>query len=588
MAKTAKTTKTLEAKTLGLSKHTLPHSIMEVVGTLQRAGFVAYIVGGGVRDGLLGLAPKDFDAVTNARPHEIKSVFGGRCRIIGKRFLLAHVYSGRELIEVATFRAPPMGDTTTDEGMITRDNAWGTIEQDFARRDFSINALYYNPIKDEVLDFCGAIDDIQTRKLRLLGNAKKRIKEDPVRLLRALRFCAKLDFEFDKDLTNQFHSDNWALLDHVSTHRLYDETQKMFSGGYLTALLPLLYQYGAMPSLVVQPTPAPTALMMHIAKTSDERVRAEQSANPAYFYAVLLWEAYLTQVNKFKKKLPFFDAQVKAAAKVIGEQRQKTAIPHFAEEFITDIWLLQPRLVTPNPKDIDKLTKHPRFRAAYDFLIAREKADDFYLSEPTSGMGKWWTQYQLFDTAGQAKLIDLLSPKKRRRATTPQNKDLTAELTQIQQLSLAHTAQHAPPAPLFVSPHQDNPNKPVAKKRKTPAPVFEKHHYDDKYFLTLLNNDEPYIPAQRYRKREPSSTLSIKEREQGLTENAVAKDTPNKSKKAVKPTPIKNKPTSEKTRSKPKNSEPKPTIKDNTKSESDPKPKKRKKSNAKPRASSDD
>ena len=141
---------THSAKSLRLQKGSLPHSIVEVIGTLQKAGFDAYIVGGGVRDSLLGLAPKDFDAVTDARPHEIKAIFGGRCRIIGRRFQLAHVYSGREMIEVATFRAPPKDDThTTEDGMITRDNVWGDIEQDFARRDFSINALYYQPIKGD-------------------------------------------------------------------------------------------------------------------------------------------------------------------------------------------------------------------------------------------------------------------------------------------------------------------------------------------------------------------------------------------------------------------------------------------------------
>lgn len=575
MAKTAKTTantkKTLGAKALGLSKYTLPHSIMEVISTLQRAGFSAYIVGGGVRDGLLGLEPKDFDAVTNARPHEIKSIFGGRCRIIGKRFLLAHVYSGRELIEVATFRAPPISDNTTDEGMIIKDNAWGTIEQDFVRRDFSINALYYNPIKDEVLDFCGAIDDIKNRTLRLLGNAKQRIKEDPVRLLRALRFCAKLGFDFDKSLAKQFHTDNWALLEQVSCHRLYDETQKMFTSGYLTALLPLLYQYGAMPSLLANPTVAPTALMMFVAQSSDERVRADQGANPAYFYAVLLWESYLAQMHKLKKKLPFYDAQIKAAARVIGEQRQKTAIPHFAEEFITDIWLLQPRLVNPSLTDIDKLTKHPRFRAAYDFLLAREKADDCPLSESTQGMGKWWTQYQLFDSAGQAKLIELLSPKKRRQNKTLQNKDLTAELSQIQQLSLSHTAQATTPAPLFVSPHQDDNNKPVPKVRQMPVPVFEKQHYDDDYFLTLLNNDEPYIPAQRYRKRLPSSTLSLKERALGVQEvSLTTKHSTNNTPKTTKQQRMNQKTIKESKIKQTKSTE--PTIK------------KRKKSNAKPRA----
>lgn len=228
------------AKQLELNKSELPNSITEVIATLSRAGFDAYIVGGGVRDTLLGLAPKDFDAVTDAKPYEIKDVFGKRCRIIGRRFQLAHVYSGRELIEVATFRGPPNNKASTNQdGMILRDNVWGDIKQDFARRDFSINALYYQPLKGVVHDFCGALEDIDNKIIRLLGHAPIRIEEDPVRLLRALRFKAKLGFEFDKELSEQFHDSNWALLEQISPHRLYDETQKMFTGGYLVPLLPL-------------------------------------------------------------------------------------------------------------------------------------------------------------------------------------------------------------------------------------------------------------------------------------------------------------------------------------------------------------
>lgn len=500
------------AKQLGLSKRSLPHSIVEVVGTLQKAGFSAYIVGGGVRDGLLGLVPKDFDAVTDARPHEIKAVFGGRCRIIGKRFLLAHVYSGRELIEVATFRAAPSDEShTTDEGMITRDNVWGAIEQDFERRDFSINALYYDPIKEEILDFCGAIADIKARKLRLLGQANKRIEEDPVRLLRALRFKAKLDFEFDKALASQFNAKNWALLEQVSAHRLYDETQKMFCGGYLSALLPKLYEYGAMPSLVNYPLDTPTPLMMCVAKTTDERVATDQSANPAYFYAVLLWEDYLFQLAKLKKKLPFYEAEQKAATRVIERQRQKTAIPKFAEEFIVGIWQLQPRLVSPTAKDVSLLVKHPRFRAAYDFLVARESVEQSALSEPTNNMGHWWTQYQLFDGKGKAKLVDLLSPKRRSKKQKA-SKDMTDELSQIQQLTLERHSTDSAPKPLFELSSTKAPK--IDTKIDLPVPIFEPKVYTQADFLTLLNNDEPYIPATRYRKRMPSSAFSIKQMQQ--------------------------------------------------------------------------
>ncbi|MGX8221059.1 polynucleotide adenylyltransferase PcnB [Psychrobacter celer] len=386
------------AKQLELNKSELPNSITEVIATLTRAGFDAYIVGGGVRDTLLGLRPKDFDAVTDAKPHEIKDVFGKRCRIIGRRFQLAHVYSGRELIEVATFRGPPTNNANTNQdGMILRDNVWGDIKQDFARRDFSINALYYQPLKGVVHDFCGALDDIDKRIIRLLGHAPTRIEEDPVRLLRALRFKAKLGFEFDEALAEQFHEDNWALLEQISPHRLYDETQKMFTGGYLVPLLPLLFESGAMDSLVIYPPAEPSALVKQVAINTDKRIAAGKSINPAFFYAALLWENYLHQLEKAKKRnMPFADAQLHAAGKVIDRQRIKTAIPKFAEQFIRDIWILQPKLSAPRNKQIVQLSEHPRFRAGFDFLLLREQCGDAEhpLSESTNGMGEWWQTYQ--------------------------------------------------------------------------------------------------------------------------------------------------------------------------------------------------
>lgn len=558
-------------KSLGLNRHALPHSIVEVVGSLTRAGFDAYIVGGGVRDSLLGLIPKDFDAVTSARPHEIKSVFGGRCRIIGRRFQLAHVYSGKEMIEVATFRAPPKDDThTTEDGMITRDNVWGTIEQDFARRDFSINALYYQPNRGEVLDFCGAIDDIKSKKLRLLGDAKTRIEEDPVRLLRALRFKAKLDFEFDADLAAQFNEENWALLEQVSTHRLYDETQKMFSGGYLAPLLPLLYEYRAMAHLVPYVSDAPSRLVQEIAINTDKRVAQDLGVNPAFFYAGLLWENYLYQLAKFKKKgLPFYEAQARAAAKTIDTQRLKTAIPRFAEEFITDIWLMQTRLANPRLRDIETLSRHAKFRVAFDFLVMREAFDDHVLSEPTGGMGAWWHAYQLADASQKALLVERLGrgEKGRRR-----QRGGAMDLGQVDLDGLALGAGEK-------SPITDK-KSPTKKPSPMPVPTFEKVAYSEADFLRLLNSDEPFIPSQRYRKREPSSTLSIREREQLASGES---DSAKKPKKQTKPKKAK---ASKGDKAKPEKLKDKAKKGDKT----DPKPKKstkkKKKSNAKPKADS--
>ena len=408
------------AKQLELNKSELPNSITEVIATLTRAGFDAYIVGGGVRDTLLGLRPKDFDAVTDAKPHEIKDVFGKRCRIIGRRFQLAHVYSGRELIEVATFRGPPLNNANTNQdGMILRDNVWGDIKQDFARRDFSINALYYQPLKGVVHDFCGALEDIDNKVIRLLGHAPTRIEEDPVRLLRALRFKAKLGFDFDSELAAQFHDDNWALLEQISPHRLYDETQKMFTGGYLVPLLPLLFESGAIDSLVIYPPAEPSALVKQVAINTDKRIAAGKSINPAFFYAALLWENYLHQLEKAKKRnMPFADAQLHAAGKVIDRQRIKTAIPKFAEQFIRDIWILQPKLAAPRSKQIVQLSEHPRFRAGFDFLLLREQCGDAEhpLSESTNGMGEWWQTYQTLTEQQQDQAIDDFDENIRRGA----------------------------------------------------------------------------------------------------------------------------------------------------------------------------
>ncbi|WP_201568184.1 polynucleotide adenylyltransferase PcnB [Psychrobacter sp. JCM 18900] len=408
------------AKQLELNKSELPNSITEVIATLTRAGFDAYIVGGGVRDTLLGLRPKDFDAVTDAKPHEIKDVFGKRCRIIGRRFQLAHVYSGRELIEVATFRGPPTNDANTNQdGMILRDNVWGDIQQDFSRRDFSINALYYQPLKGIVHDFCGALDDIDNRIIRLLGNAPVRIEEDPVRLLRALRFKAKLGFEFDEALSAQFNDGNWALLEQISPHRLYDETQKMFTGGYLVPLLPLLFESGAIDSLIIYPPSEPSALVNQVAINTDKRIAAGKSINPAFFYAALLWENYLHQLAKAKKRnMPFAEAQMHAAGKVIDRQRIKTAIPKFAEQFIRDIWILQPKLAAPRSKQIVQLSEHPRFRAGFDFLLLREQCGDAEhpLSESTNDMGDWWQTYQTLSEQEQQQAIDEFDENIRRGA----------------------------------------------------------------------------------------------------------------------------------------------------------------------------
>ncbi|PWB14378.1 polynucleotide adenylyltransferase PcnB [Acinetobacter sp. AM] len=393
---------TLRASKCGLSTAQLPASILDVIDALTKAGYEAYIVGGGVRDLMLGLNPKDYDAVTNATPSQIKEVFGRRCRIIGRRFELAHVYSGRELIEVATFRAPPKKAVTSAAGMILRDNNWGSIEQDFSRRDFSINALYYQPRKAIVLDFCNAVEDVQSRTLRLLGDPQLRFEEDPVRMLRALRFSAKLKFSIDPKILEIFTPERTQLLRDVSPHRLYDESQKLFTMGHLYQVLPMLIDFGIWHQLFAEIRPEITPFIERAAKNTDQRIQIGKTINPAFFYAVLLWKPFLERCDFYLKKgIVAAEARAQAGLDVLKRQATRTVIPRFAETFIREVWEMQTRLLNPKPQQIEALSNHARFRAGFDFLLLREKAGD----NTTQSMGSWWDAYQLMSTDEKERAI---------------------------------------------------------------------------------------------------------------------------------------------------------------------------------------
>lgn len=382
---------TLRASKCGLSTAQLPSSILDVIESLTKAGYEAYIVGGGVRDLMLGLKPKDFDAVTNATPSQVKEVFGRRCRIIGRRFELAHVYSGRELIEVATFRAPPKKAITSASGMILRDNNWGSIEQDFARRDFSINAMYYQPYKGIVLDFCHAVDDIKHKTLRLLGDPLLRFEEDPVRMLRTLRFAAKLNFQIAPEILEIFQPELTRLLGDVSPHRLYDESQKLFTMGHLERVLGMLIDFGVWKQLFADIPAHLTPFIRRAAKNTDQRIQIGKTINPAFFYAVMLWEPFLQRCEFYQGRgAAPAEARAQAGLDVLKRQATRTIIPRFAETFIREVWEIQSRLLQPKPQQIEALSGHARFRAGFDFLLLREKSGD----ETTQGMAAWWDAYQ--------------------------------------------------------------------------------------------------------------------------------------------------------------------------------------------------
>ena len=409
---------TLHASKCGLSTAQLPSSILDVIDSLTKAGYEAYIVGGGVRDLMLGLNPKDFDAVTNATPNQVKEVFGRRCRIIGRRFELAHVYSGRELIEVATFRAPPKKAVTSAAGMILRDNNWGTIEEDFVRRDFSINAMYYQPRKGEVLDFCDAITDIKEKTLRLLGDPALRFEEDPVRMLRTLRFSAKLNFRIDPTILKVFTPEMTELLRDVSPHRLYDESQKLFTMGHLHRVMPMLIEFGIWQQLFAEIPPVITTFMERAAKNTDQRIQIGKTINPAFFYAVLLWKPFLERCEEhLARGMVPAEARAQAGLDVLKRQATRTIIPRFAETFIREVWEMQTRLLNPKPQQIAALSNHARFRAGFDFLLLREKSGD----ETAQGMGSWWDAYQTMSADEKERAISQYNRQRakiRRKATT--------------------------------------------------------------------------------------------------------------------------------------------------------------------------
>jgi poly(A) polymerase len=416
---------TLRASKCGLSTAQLPSYILDVIDALNKAGYEAYIVGGGVRDLMLGLNPKDFDAVTNATPAQIKEVFGRRCRIIGRRFELAHVYSGRELVEVATFRAPPKKAVTSAQGMILRDNNWGTIEQDFARRDFSINAMYYQPRKGIVLDFCNAVDDIKNKTLRLLGEPALRFEEDPVRMLRTLRFAAKLNFSIAPEILDVFTPSMTQLLRDVSPHRLYDESQKLFTMGHLNRVLPMLIEFGIWPQLFADIPQKVTPFIERAAINTDQRISIGKTINPAFFYAVLLWKPFLERCDYYLNKgVVAAEARAQAGLDVLKRQATRTIIPRFAETFIREVWEMQTRLLNPKPQQIAALSSHARFRAGFDFLLLREKAGD----GTTQGMGLWWDHYQQMTTDERERAISQYNRQraKNRRKAAQEEPELKA------------------------------------------------------------------------------------------------------------------------------------------------------------------
>ena len=414
-----------------LRRNQLSENALKVVHRLAEAGHDAYLVGGCVRDGLLGLDPKDFDVATSATPDEVRALFRN-ARIIGRRFRIVHVCFGREIIEVTTFRGQHSGDEgdhrsqQSEDGMLLRDNVWGSVDQDALRRDFTVNALYYNPIDGTIHDWAGGIEDMQARCLRLIGNPEVRYREDPVRMLRAVRFAAKLNFDLDDETEEPIHLLAPMLLQ-VPPARLFEEVLKLFLSGKALATYLLLREQGLFAMLfpatfdALSVLPWAEKMIRQALKNTDARLAAGKPVTPAFLYASLLWPAVVMESMAMQAEgLSEIPAFQQAAHVTITRQLQHTSIPKRFSLPMRDIWDMQQRLPRRRGKRADQLLEHPRFRASYDFLLLRETAGEL---EP--GLGDWWTQYQTLDEHSRREMIAALpqsaskapssKPRRRRR-----------------------------------------------------------------------------------------------------------------------------------------------------------------------------
>jgi len=393
----------------GISREQIDDRALKVLYRLHNAGFQAYLVGGGVRDLLLGLEPKDFDIATDAKPEEVRRLFKN-CRLIGRRFRLAHIHFGREIIEVATFR----GDHSDlskegmldDSGRILRDNVYGSLEEDVWRRDFKVNALYYNIADFSVVDYTGAMADVNDRKLRMIGDAETRYREDPVRMLRAVRFAAKLDFNIDTETAEPIHELS-SLLAEIPAARLFDEAIKLFHSGSAVKCFELLKQYKLLDILFPQTRKAISqdveyeVFIIKVLQNTDRRIMDGKSVNPAFVFAALLWYPILEQAKWFLNEgMPVNLAMQKAIDKVLPEQLRITSIPKRLSMIMKDIWFLQDRLRNHSGKRAFSVFSHQRFRAAYDFLCLRSAA-----GENVEKDCQFWTHLQTLDEDEQNKLL---------------------------------------------------------------------------------------------------------------------------------------------------------------------------------------
>jgi poly(A) polymerase len=403
-----------------ISRKDISEHALKVLYRLHKNGFKAYLVGGAVRDLLLNIQPKDFDIATDAKPEEVRALFRN-CRLIGRRFRLAHVYFGPEIIEVATFRAKHSAEeidaSHSSEGMILRDNVYGTLEDDAWRRDFTVNALYYN-IKDySVVDYTGGLADLERRELCLIGDPEKRFREDPVRILRVIRFSSKLDLTIASDLLEpiQMFKD---LIAGVSSARLFEEVLKILHSGAAEKAYELLKTYGIFEKLFpftensLRNHQYPMdAFIKHVLASTDQRIKEDKPVTPAFLFAALFWYPICEKAEELIKQdgLPPMVARDKMMESIFQAQLQIVGVPRRILQVVREILTLQMRMESKPTRKVERILFEPRFRAAFDFLQMRSSA-----GEELDGIVQWWQSYYEADTKSRKRMNRPQGPRRRR------------------------------------------------------------------------------------------------------------------------------------------------------------------------------
>lgn len=407
----------------GIDPRLLSSNAIRVTSTLQEAGFEAFVVGGAVRDLLLGVKPKDFDIATNATPEQVRKLFR-RAFIIGKRFQIVHVMFGQDLLEVTTFRGTTSDNAPKDEhGRVLRDNTFGSQAEDAVRRDFTINAMYYNPANGQVLDYHGGIEDIRAKTLRIIGQPEARYREDPVRMLRVVRFAAKLQFTIEPTTAAPI-AVMAPLINNVPAARVFDEMLKLLMSGHAMACLQQLRKeglhHGLLPLLdVVMEQPLGLKFVTLALDSTDARIAAGKTVSPGFLFASLLWHQVLEKWTAYRaageQTIPALHL---AADDVLDSQTEKLALQRKIGTDMRDIWSMQPRFERRTGKAPYKLLEHLRFRAGYDFLLLRCASGEIDVE-----LGEWWTAFYEAEAGDRDALIAGASrapssgePAKRKRA----------------------------------------------------------------------------------------------------------------------------------------------------------------------------